>query len=82
MDRANVVYSYNGILFSREKEGNPAICDNMDEPQGCWYERGMKVKVAQSCPYGLYSPAGSSVHGILQARILEWVAIHFSRGTF
>jgi len=24
---------------------------------------------------------GSSVHGILQARILEWVAISFSRGT-
>ena len=26
------------------------------------------------------SPTGSSVHGILQARILEWVAISFSRG--
>ena len=26
------------------------------------------------------SPPGSSVHGILQARILEWVAISFSRG--
>ena len=26
-----------------------------------------------------YSPPGSSVHGILQARILEWVAILFSR---
>ena len=24
---------------------------------------------------------GSSVHGILQARILEWVAISFSRGS-
>ena len=28
------------------------------------------------------SPPGSSVHGILQARILEWVAIVFSRGIF
>ena len=28
-----------------------------------------------------YSPPGSSVHGILQARILEWVAISFSRAT-
>ena len=27
------------------------------------------------------SPPGSSVHGILQARILEWVAISFSRGS-
>ena len=26
------------------------------------------------------SPPGSSVHGILQARILDWVAIPFSRG--
>ena len=26
------------------------------------------------------SPPGSSVHGILQARILEWVAISLSRG--
>jgi len=33
-------------------------------------------------PYGLYSPPGSSVHGISQARILEWVAISFSRGSF
>ena len=29
-------------------------------------------------PQGLW---GSSVHGILQARILEWVAISFSRGS-
>ena len=41
--------------------------------------------VAQSCltlcdPMDC-SPAGSSVHGILQARILEWVAISFSRGS-
>ena len=28
-----------------------------------------------------YSPPGSSVHGIHQARILEWVAIPFSRGS-
>ena len=28
-----------------------------------------------------YKPPGSSVHGILQARILEWVAIPFSRGS-
>ena len=27
------------------------------------------------------SPPGSSVHGISQARVLEWVAISFSRGS-
>ena len=25
------------------------------------------------------SPPGSSVHGIIQARILEWVAVYFSK---
>ena len=29
-----------------------------------------------------YSPPGSSVHGIFQARILEWVAISSCRGSF
>ena len=28
------------------------------------------------------SPSGSSVHGISQGKILEWVAISFSRGSF
>ena len=28
-----------------------------------------------------YSSPGFSVHGILQARILEWVSILFSRGS-
>ena len=27
-------------------------------------------------------PSGSSVHGIFQARVLEWIAISFSRGSF
>ena len=30
----------------------------------------------------VYSPPDSSVHGILQARILEWAAIPFSQGSF
>ena len=45
----------------------------------------MCVLVAQSFPILCNtmdcSLAGSSVHGILQARILEWVAISFSRGS-
>ena len=49
--------------------------------------RGWKVKVIvpQLCPILSdpldSSPPGSSVHGILWARILEWVAIPFSRGS-
>ena len=44
----------------------------------------VKVLATQSCPTLHdpmdYSLPGSSVHGILQARILEWVAIPFSKG--
>ena len=48
-------------------------------------EMKVKVLVTQLCPT-LRDPMhcslpGSSVHGILQARILEWVAIPFSRGS-
>ena len=43
------------------------------------------VKVAQSCPTLCDSVdcnlPGSSVHGILQARILEWGVISFSKGS-
>ena len=43
----------------------------------CW--------VTQSCPTLCdsmdYSPPDSSVHGVLQARIVEWVAISISRGS-
>ena len=47
-----------------------------------WFGGGL---IAQSCP-ALATPwtissLGSSVHGILQARMLEWVALSFSRGS-
>ena len=42
--------------------------------------KGVKVKVAQSCPT-LCDPMDYTVRGILQARILEWVAFLFSRGS-
>ena len=45
----------------------------------------MNHEVTQSClilwdPMDC-SPSGSSVHGIFQARVLEWIAISFSRGS-
>ena len=52
-----------------------------------------KTEIRASCPivmvfvsdslrtHGLCSSPVSPVHGILQARILEWVAISFSRGS-
>ena len=38
------------------------------------------MKVSQLCPT-LWGPTDYTVHGILQARILEWVAVPFSRGS-
>ena len=40
----------------------------------------LKVKVAQSCPV-LCDPMDYTVHGILQATVLEWVTFPFSRGS-
>ena len=45
----------------------------------------VKVLVTQSCPTLCdpmdCSPPGSSLHGIVQARVLEWIAISFYRGS-
>ena len=43
-------------------------------------ESEVKVKVSQLCPT-LCDCTDYRVHGILQARILEWVAFPFSRGS-
>ena len=40
----------------------------------------LTLKVTQSCPT-LCNPMDYTVRGILQARILEWVAFPFSRGS-
>ena len=59
---------------------------------GMWYRdfsvlflTRMHAKSFQSCPTLCnpmdYSPPGSNVHGILQARILEWVSMLSSRGS-
>ena len=59
--------------------------------RSAWHTGGVGVTtcccflVAQSCPTLCdpmdYSSPGSCVHGISPARILEWVAISFSRGS-
>ena len=43
-------------------------------------EAKVKVKVAQWC-LTLCNPMGCTVHGTFQARIVEWVAFPFSRGS-
>ena len=56
-------------------------CPSADE----WIRNQWTSELAQSCPT-LCDPMdcslpGSSIHGIFQARVLEWVAISFSRGS-
>ena len=46
----------------------------------CSHTLKVIVKVTQLCPT-LCDPMDYTVHGILQARILEWVAFAFSRGS-
>ena len=48
----------------------------------CYVEMNtiVKVEVTQLCPT-LYDLMDYTVHGILQARTLEWVAFPFSRGS-
>ena len=66
-------------LVSLDLRGFPGVSVVKNLPASA----GMKVLVAQSCPTLYdptdYSPSGSSVHRILRARILEWVAIPFHR---
>ena len=40
----------------------------------------VKVKVAQPC-LTLCDPVDYTIHGILQARVVEWVAFPFARGS-
>ena len=56
----------------------PEICPIRAEP---YYLHSFIVVLTLCDPLGC-RPPGSSVHGIFQARILKWVAIHFFRGFF
>ena len=66
---------------------NPFQCSCLENPMDgeTWRATVQFSSVTQSClalsdPMDCSLP-GSSVHGIFQARVLEWVAIFFSRGT-
>ena len=75
------------LLFSPSLR--PASYEGVESGRGLQFgqlgSKWSESDVAQSCPT-LCNPmdcsiAGSSFHGILQARVLEWVAISFSRGS-
>ena len=68
----SLVLLYNCMNHSKNSEG---LVDK---------KKSVHVLVTQSCPILCNpmdcSPPGSTVQGIFQARILEWIAIPFSRG--
>ena len=67
------------LLDSRQvAAGGGTRCTSPSKSQGVVVSRSV---VGLSADLMDCSPPGSSVHGILQARILEWVAISFSRGS-
>ena len=75
-----VVVANSSILWHRQGRGKYFITTRR-----CKSAWSVCVCVAQACPTLCdptdCSPPGFSVHEILQARILEWIAIPFSRGT-
>ena len=58
----------------------PTHCFNHCVAKFSFLPLKVKVKVDQSC-LTLWDPMDYTVHGILQARILVWVAFTFSRGS-
>ena len=79
-----VITNLNSILKNRDI----ALSTKVHQSRLCFSSSHVwmwEVLVTQSCltlcdPVD-YSPPGSFVHGILLARVLEWVAIPFSRGS-
>ena len=57
------------------KKSNVNLTKVLGRGQGKWKE--VKVKITQSCPT-ISNPIAYAVHGILQARTLEWVGFPFS----
>ena len=61
-------------------------CDDISLGFALYFSDESESEVAQSCPTlcnpkDCSLPGSSSIHGIFQAKILEWVAIFFSRGS-
>ena len=75
-----------GIFLTQESNlGPPALqVDSLPaEPPGEPHSEGISCSVVSNSLRPMdCTPPGPSVHGILQARILEWVANSFSRGSF
>ena len=50
IDKQNIKYSYNGVLFSLKKNGNPDTCNSVTEPWG-HYAKWKKPDTKEQIPY-------------------------------
>ena len=82
--KPKIINAEDGVNKKRLAGGNPPK-DPAIPILGRNMENKVKVKslsCVQLCDPMDCSPPGSSIHGIFQASVLEWVAISFSRGSF
>ena len=82
MSVSTVYFMFNNLKYSNFSVSLTGKKPKLSYSQSNYHSK-FKVLVAQSCPTLCdpmdCSPPGSSVHGILQARILEWIAMPSSR---
>ena len=79
----NILYPWKKVKCNLETHNTKMAWGVLNVQYLLWrtgYEWSRSV-VSNSLQPVDYSPQSSSIHGILQARILEWVAISFSRGS-
>ena len=83
--RLSDCHSLKKISMSTNKKGKQKILQNNNKEKATYEIYESESEVSQLCPTLQdpmdCSPPGSSVRGIFQARVLEWVAISFSGGS-
>ena len=93
LDTSEHLHFHFSLLCTGEGNGNPLQCPWLENPRdrGAWWAavygvtqsrtRLKRLSSSSCCNSMGCSPPDSSVHGILQARILGWGAISFSRSS-
>jgi len=83
--RKKEIHQAQSPMTIASSDSSKAMSPNQNTEDGLFIKPMMFIMCVQSyltlCNPMIHSPPGSSVHGIFQARILEWFAISSSRGS-